>query len=44
MFDEHSEPRCGNVPLTRTPNTTRGIRLGEYCSPDTVVLSFFRSF
>jgi hypothetical protein len=22
-FGEHSEPRCGNVPLTRTPNTTR---------------------
>ena len=24
LFGEHSEPRCGNVPLTRTPNTTRG--------------------
>ena len=23
VFGEHSEPRCGNVPLTRTPNTTR---------------------
>ena len=22
-FGEHSEPRCGNVPLTRTPKTTR---------------------
>jgi hypothetical protein len=21
-FGGHSEPRCGNVPLTRTPNTT----------------------
>ena len=30
VFGGHSEPRCGNVPLTRTPNTTRGIRLGEY--------------
>ena len=24
VFGGHSEPRCGNVPLTRTPNTTRG--------------------
>jgi hypothetical protein len=23
LFDGHCEPRCGNVPLTRTPNTTR---------------------
>lgn len=23
LFGGHSEPRCGNVPLTRTPNTTR---------------------
>ena len=23
LFGEHSEPRCGNVPLTRTPNITR---------------------
>ena len=23
LFGEHSEPRGGNVPLTRTPNTTR---------------------
>jgi hypothetical protein len=27
LFGEHSEPRCGNVPLTRTPNTTRGTRM-----------------
>ncbi len=30
LFGGHSEPRCGNVPLTPTPNTTCGIRLGEY--------------
>ena len=29
FFGEHSEPRCGNVPLTRTPKNTRGTRRRE---------------
>jgi hypothetical protein len=27
LFGEHSKPRCGNVPLTRTPNATRETRM-----------------